>query len=223
MFTGIIQHVGRVVAVDVGADARRLRIDVGPLADRLARGGSVSVDGVCLTVSALSGPRADFDAVPETLRRTTLASLAVGDRVNLEPALPAGAPLDGHIVQGHVDALAEAQRLQRGAAGCILHLTAGGETTDQMVPKGSIALAGVSLTLATVEPGRFAVALVPTTLAATTLGALRLPARLNLELDILGKYVRKHLQALARPGGETPPGQRDEGVTADMLRRAGFG
>jgi len=212
MFTGIVRHIGRVVSVESAAAGKRLRIDVGPLAPGLSPGGSLAVDGVCLTAAAVSGARIDFDAVPETLARSTLGSLTGGESVNLEPALPAGAPIDGHIVQGHVDGMAEVARIDRGATGHTLHLTAQTELTQQMVAKGSVALAGVSLTVVEAGQGVFSVALVPTTLERTTLGAVGISDKLNVELDIIGKYVRQYLQALA--GGA--------GVTVAKLRQAGF-
>jgi riboflavin synthase len=183
---------------------------VGPLAKALSRGSSVAVDGACLTVAEISGARAEFDTVPETLSRTTLGDLRPGSKVNLEAALPSGAPLDGHIVQGHVDGVAQVVRIDR-SGGRALHLAAAAELTDQMVVRGSVALAGVSLTLANLAKGSFSVALVPTTIQRTTLGSLRISDRLNVELDIIGKYVRRHLEALV--GG---------GVTVEKLRRAGF-
>ena len=211
MFTGIIQHVGKVISVDSTAAGKRLRIDVGPLAESLVVGASVAVDGACLTASGIAAAVAAFDAVGETLDRTTLGRLAGGAAVNLEPALPAGAPIDGHIVQGHVDGLAEVVRLERAARACTLHLRAPAELTEQMIPKGSVAIAGVSLTLVDVARGSFSVALIPTTLELTTLGDLKPSNPVNLELDVIGKYVRRYLERLT--GG---------GVTIDKLREEGF-
>ena len=132
--------------------------------------------------------------------------------MNLEPAIPAGAPLDGHVVQGHVDGVAEVARVDRGSGGHQLHLTAVADLTAGMVARGSVALAGVSLTLVDVAEGRFSVALVPTTILRTTLGSLRISDRLNVELDVVGKYVRRYLESLA--GGA--------GLTVERLRQAGF-
>ena len=210
MFTGIIQHVGNVVGVAQTAAGKRLRIDVGPLAEALGVGASLAVDGACLTLCRLDGSVAEFDAVAETLRRTTLGALTAGARVNLEPALAAGGRLDGHIVQGHVDGVAEVARIESGAAGRLLHVSADAAMIDSMVPKGSVALAGVSLTLVSVERGRFCVALVPVTLGATTLGQVKISGRLNVELDIIGKYVRRYLKQTAG------------GLTIDKLREEGF-
>ncbi|KPK81910.1 MAG: hypothetical protein AMJ81_10255, partial [Phycisphaerae bacterium SM23_33] len=183
----------------------------GRLAEALAPGASLALDGACLTVSAISGSLAEFDAVPETLRRTTLGGLARGRQVNLEPPLPAGAPFGGHIVQGHVDGVAEVARVDAGSAGHVVHLSAPDQLTAQMVPKGSVALAGVSLTLLEVGDGRFSVALIPATLAATTLGQLKISDHLNVEVDIIGKYVRRYLEKAV--GG---------GITVQKLREEGF-
>jgi len=214
VFTGIIRHVGGVVAVRATEAGRRLRIDVGPLAAGLSPGASMAVDGACLTASAIEGAIADFDAVPETLSRTTLGGLSPGRRVNLEPALPAGGALDGHIVQGHIDGVAKVARVERGRAGHVIRVSADAALTDAMVPKGSVALAGVSLTLVTVERGFFSVAIVPETLSRTTLSDLRISDPLNVETDIMGKYVRRYLQRLLGGGGA---------ITVERLREEGFG
>ena len=231
MFTGIIRYVGQVVRATPSPAGKRLRIEIGPLAPGpeteapsatnrvwgpLSLGASMAVDGACLTVSAISGSEVEFDVVPETLSRSTLAGLTPGDRVNLEPALAAGDAWDGHIVQGHVDGMAEVARIDRGEAGCTLRLRGPEELTRQMAPKGSVALAGVSLTLAEVAAGEFSVALIPTTLRQTTLGELRVRNRVNVELDIIGKYVRRYLEGLL---GEGAPAS---GLTLEKLRRAGF-
>lgn len=211
MFTGIIQHVGTVVQVRSIRGGKRLRIDAGPIAGSLAPGGSVAVDGACLTVAAAAGGEAEFDAVPETLARTTLGQLAQGSAVNLEPALAAGAPLDGHIVQGHVDGMATVVGAERAGGAHMLRLAAPAELVAQMVPKGSVALAGVSLTLVDVGGEGFSVALVPTTLQRTTLGKVKPSDSVNLELDVIGKYVRRYLHELAGGGGVTIEKLREEG------------
>lgn len=225
MFTGIIQHVGTVIGVAPTPAGKRLRIDLGPLAAGLEEGASVAVNGACLTASVVSGPTqaagggaaasaVSFDVIPETLSRTTLGRLAVGARVNLERALLAASALDGHIVQGHVDGLARMHRLQRQGGEVLLHFSAPRELTEQMVPKGSIALAGVSLTLVAVAAESFCVALIPTTLEWTTLGELRVGEEINVEVDILGKYVRRYLAQMT--SGDSG------GLTWEKLRSAGF-
>jgi riboflavin synthase len=179
MFTGIVREVGRVVSFD----GRRLVLDAHTHA---AEGDSIAVDGVCLT--AVDGSRLAFDVVEETLARTTLGALKTGDRVNLEPALRAGEPLGGHLVQGHVDGLGRVR-----SAGEPVWIDAPPELLRYCVEKGSITVDGVSLTIAALDDHGFAVALVPHTLEATTLGALAPGEPVNLEADVLAKYVEKLL------------------------------
>lgn len=217
MFTGIIQHIGAVRGTSAAAGGGlRLRVDVGPLADGLALGDSVAVDGVCLTACRISGGEAEFDAVAETVSRSTLSSLRAGAKVNLERPLQAGGRLDGHIVQGHVDGVAEVSRIDAAGGQWTVELSCGRELTDEMVVKGSVAIAGVSLTLTAAGEGRFAVALIPTTRQRTTLGELRVGTRVNVETDVIGKYVVKYLRQMsAAPGGAS-------GLTMEKLRAAGF-
>ena len=213
MFTGIIQHVGRVLAASPQGGASRLVIAVGPLAEGLPAGGSLAVCGVCLTARCVEGTAAQFDAVAETLARTTLARLRSGARVNLERPLRLGEGLDGHLVQGHADGIAEVRSIDK-AGQWLVRLAAPKELADQMVPKGSVAIDGVSLTLAEVSASGFAVALIPETLARTMLGELAPGAKVNIETDVLGKYVRKYLSSM-----EATP---REGLTMEKLREAGF-
>jgi len=213
MFTGIIRHVGVVQEVSPTPAGIRLVIDAGPLAGGLAPGDSLCVGGACLTAADVKGTSAGFDLVRETLDRTTLGRLQVGSAVNLEPALALGGKLDGHLVQGHVDAVAVVRAI-RTAGQHVVEFDAPRELTDQMVPKGSVALDGVSLTIAELTDGRFAVALVPTTLRRTTLGALRRSSRVNVEADLIGKYVRRYLSAAGAglgPAGLTPEKLREHG------------
>ena len=179
MFTGIVREVGRVVEFD----GSRLVVDASTEA---AGGDSVAVDGVCLTV--LDGSRLAFDVVPETLSRTTLGELQAGDRVNIEPALRVGDPLGGHHVQGHVDGIGRVR-----STGEPVWIDAPVELLRYCVEKGSIAVDGVSLTIAAVDDAGLAVALIPHTLAETTLGELEPGGAVNLETDVLAKYVEKLL------------------------------
>ncbi|MFB3892279.1 MAG: riboflavin synthase [Phycisphaerae bacterium] len=222
MFTGIIRHIGEVVDARATPAGRRLVIDLGPLADGLALGDSVAVSGACLTVSEIGPPRAkraSFDVIAETLAKTTLGSFRRGSRVNLERSLRADQGLDGHIVQGHVDGMAAVNAVRAthaGAAGQhIIEFTAGEDLTGLMVPKGSVAIDGVSLTLVDVTADAFSVALIPTTLAETTLGELRPSSKVNVETDIIGRYVAKYLRQIA---GGAPGG----GLTMEKLRESGF-
>ena len=177
MFTGIVREVGRVVSFD----GHRLVVDG---ATQAATGDSVAVDGVCLT--AVDGSQLAFDVVDETLDRTTLGALKAGDRVNLEPALRAGDPLGGHLVQGHVDGLGRVR-----SVGEPVWIDAPPDVLRYCVEKGSIAVDGVSLTIAALDDAGFAVALVPHTLAVTTLGRAEPGTPVNLEIDVLAKYVER--------------------------------
>lgn len=189
MFTGIVREVGTVEAVeDAGADAR-LRVRAPETAATTAVGDSVSVSGVCLTAVAAAGGALAFDVVPETQRRTTIGRLGPGDSVNLEPALRAGEPLGGHIVQGHVDGVGRVRRVDVEG----LEVEAPPELLRYLVEKGSVAVEGVSLTIAALTADGFTVALVPHTVQATTLGALAEGDEVNLEADVLAKHVERLL------------------------------
>jgi riboflavin synthase len=193
VFTGLIREVGTVVARRGGAGGVRLEVDAPQIAAASALGDSVAIDGVCLTVVARTGSSLAFEAVPETLDRTALATLEPGSRVNLEPALRAGEPLGGHYVQGHVDGVASLRSADPEGDGRRLRFDAAPELLRYVVEKGSVAVQGVSLTVAALDDGGFAVALIPHTLAATTLGSLEAGDSVNVEVDVLAKYVEKLL------------------------------
>jgi riboflavin synthase len=184
VFTGLVREVGRVVSFDGG----RLSVESSLAA---AIGDSVSVNGCCLTVVDGDRRTLAFDAVPETLARTTLGRLDAGGAVNLEPALRAGEPLGGHYVQGHVDGVGRVRSLEPEGGGARLWVDPPAELLRYCVEKGSIAVDGVSLTIADLDEEGFAVALVPHTVAATTLGTLEPGSEVNLEADVLAKYVER--------------------------------
>ncbi|WP_225754516.1 riboflavin synthase [Actinotalea sp. Marseille-Q4924] len=199
MFTGIVEEVGEVLAVEHTGEDARLRLR-GPVVTAGVRpGDSIAVSGVCLTVTAL-GDDGTFaaDVMPETLRRSTLGGLAPGDRVNLERAVRADGRLDGHLVQGHVDGVGELVSRTPGPRWDDLVLRLPAALARYVAEKGSIAVSGVSLTVTHVGDDTFGVSLIPTTLAATTLGGLRPGDRVNLEVDVVAKYVERLLGA--RPG-----------------------
>jgi riboflavin synthase len=231
MFTGLIEEVGAVAAVrHVGASAR-LALEAPVIASGCAVGDSVCINGVCLTVVSLSGRRLEFDAVAETLRRSNLGELRVGDRVNLERAMRADSRLGGHIVQGHVDAVGRVRSITPEATSRRLVVDAAGELLRYIVEKGSIAVDGISLTVAVVDRVGFAVAIIPHTWNATTLSQLRPGDRVNLEADILAKYVERLLDARLgsgkSPGDSERPGEPDgggmgSGLTEAALRTQGF-
>jgi riboflavin synthase len=191
VFTGIVRERGTVVATDATEAGRRLVVEAPTTASETVVGDSVSVDGVCLTATDVVDGRVTFDAVPETLSRSTLARLGVGDEINVEPALRAGEPLGGHYVQGHVDGVGHVRALDREGESLRVTIAAGPELLRYCVEKGSVAVQGVSLTIAELHDDAFAVALVPHTLEVTTLGTVAVGDELNIEVDVLAKYVER--------------------------------
>ena len=191
MFTGIVRERGRVAAVDGGAQRVRLTVEAPATASAVAVGDSVAVNGVCLTAVEAGNGTLAFDAVPETLARTSLGRLAPGAPVNVEPALRAGDPLGGHVMQGHVDGLAHVRSVEPEGDGRRIWIDASPDLLRYTVEKGSIAVDGVSLTVAALDDAGFAVALIPHTLAETTLGDLETGDETNLEVDVLAKYVER--------------------------------
>lgn len=201
MFTGIVEEVGVVVALDrVECQDARLRVR-GPLVTSDARlGDSIAVSGVCLTVADLpGGGELVADVMPETLRRTALGDLRAGDPVNLERALAVGGRYGGHVVQGHVDGLGTILRREPGPRWDEVEIELDPALARYVAEKGSITVAGVSLTVTHVTDDAFGVSLIPTTLAATTLGALTPGARVNLEVDVLAKYTERLLATRVAP------------------------
>ena len=205
MFTGIVERAGAVVALELRPDGARLRVEAGPVAEGVAIGDSVAVNGCCLTVVQREGAELSFDAVQETLRRTSLGRLAPRDRVNLERPLRVNGRLDGHLVQGHVDGTAALVSRREEGNSERFRFGLPADLLRYVVEKGSVALDGVSLTVAAVVPDGFEVVLIPHTLAVTNLGDRRPGDPVNLEVDILAKYVERQLAFLSvRPEGEAP-------------------
>jgi riboflavin synthase len=207
MFTGLVEALAPVDRVEDEGNGRALVV-AAPFAAEVATGESVAINGACLTVVARDARTCRFQAGPETLRRTNLGELKAGDRVNLERALRVGDRLGGHLVQGHVDGLGRIASRQRQGEWEVVWFSCPAELATQMVAKGSVTVDGVSLTVVDVTADGFSVALIPHTLAMTTLGFKAAGASVNLETDVLAKYVWKCL--------------RGEGVSRDSLRRAGF-
>jgi riboflavin synthase len=187
VFTGIVREVGRVEGVEAHDDAVRLLVRAPETAAGASVGDSVSLAGVCLTAVDVEAGALAFDAVPETLRRSTLGRLEPGDGVNVEPALRAGEPLGGHIVQGHVDSVGRVRRVTDEG----IEVEVGPDVLRYCVEKGSIAIEGVSLTIASLAEDSFAVALIPHTREVTTLGRIREGDSVNLEVDVVAKYVER--------------------------------
>jgi riboflavin synthase len=194
MFTGLIADLGRVVELDTGAGGARLRIATA-LAGEVKEGDSVAVDGVCLTATAVDGEGFRTEAMPETLQRSSLASLAAGDAVNLELALRAADRLGGHLVQGHVDGTGTVIAVQPEGISRVVEIEAEPELTRYLVEKGSVAVNGVSLTVSALGEGSFSVSLIPETLTRTTLGAIASGAKVNIEVDVLAKHVERLMGA----------------------------
>ena len=211
MFTGIVRALAPVTAVTPHASGARIGVDLASLAAGVAHGDSVAVNGACLTAVELRGAVCGFDAVAETLSRTTLGSLRPGDQVNIEPSLRVGDQLGGHFVLGHVDGIGEITALPSAGEGAGLRVAVDADLAALMVPKGSVAVDGISLTIAELREDRFSVAVIPHTMEATTLKDKAVGSRVNIEADMIGKHV-------ARLMGKTQLGD----LTPDFLARHGF-
>lgn len=215
MFTGIVQATGVVRSIQRGSTGARLTLDAPDLTRPITDGASVCVSGVCLTVIHSDDITIEFDVVPETLSSSTLGSWSAGRRVNLERSLRAGDPMDGHVVQGHVDGTARVSRIGNDGQGHVATFAADGELMPFVIPKGSITIDGVSLTIANVSGETFSVALIPTTLADTTLGEPRIGDRVNIETDIIARTIVTTMQRWRQTSaGET--------ISMEMLREQGF-
>lgn len=208
MFTGIIEEIGKVLEVD---RAGRIEILAGKVLKGTAEGDSIAVSGACLTVVGIGDNRFTADVMPETLRRTTLGSLESGDGVNLERAMAVGDRFGGHIVNGHVDGVGRIASRRPEANAVVFEIIADDEITRYMAAKGSVAVDGISLTVVEVSGGSFKVSIIPHTLEQTTLAEAGPGRRVNIEVDIIAKYV----EALLGRG-------RGTGGLEDALRKSGF-
>lgn len=193
MYSGIVQP-GSVHKTEKNGDILRLELDIGPHAEEAKIDDSVSINGVCLTVVKKNGTTLEFDAMPETQRKTNIGSLSAGERVNVELSLRLADRLGGHFVMGHVDGTGKIEKREEQGGDVKIWISAPQELTKQMITKGSVALDGVSMTLVDVEAERFSVCVIPHTLSLTTLGTKREGDTLNIEIDMLGKFIRKHLE-----------------------------
>ena len=216
MFSGIIEAMGRISAVESRGGGRSLVVASPKYWADARTGASVAVDGVCLTVTRVRGDEASFDVIAETLRRSTLEEARPGGLVNLQKALAVGERIDGHFVQGHVDAVGTIVKVEQSDRESLWWFSTEAEARPYIVPKGSIAIDGISLTIADVRDTLFSVALIPTTLAQTTLGHKRAGDKVNIETDILARTVIHYLRALAASGRSVG------GLTLDQLIRNGF-
>ena len=189
MFTGIVETMGEVTAAERSDGGMRMRVTVPDL--NLAIGDSVAVNGVCLTAVSVDESGFEADLVLETLARTNLGETTTGDRVNLERPMPADGRFDGHIVQGHIDGVGQVVRVMSEGEGKRITIRAPQELSRYVAEKGSVAVDGVSLTVAAVDDDQFEIALIPHTLAVTTLGVREPGSSVNLEVDVIAKYVER--------------------------------
>jgi riboflavin synthase len=217
MFTGIIEGMGTIEAIRPAGEGRQLTIGADFDLGGTRIGDSISVNGACLTAVRLQGRRFDVDVSPETVTRTTIDSARVGDPVNLERALRLGDRLDGHLVSGHIDGLGVLASRETIANALVLTFRAGPELIRYMIPKGSVALDGVSLTINQLRSDDFQVSIIPHTAMLTTIGRKRVGQRCNIETDLIGKYVERFVKPVESSGTEGAGG-----VDLNLLAKTGF-
>lgn len=217
MFTGIIEETGTVRSIRGGGSGVVLDIEASAVLEGTRTGDSIAVNGVCLTVTPGKG-HFTADAMPETLRRTSLGALAPGSKVNLERAMACGGRFGGHIVSGHVDACGRVGRLVREGIAVLMQVNVPRGVLKYVAEKGSVTLDGVSLTVASVDDTSFTVSLIPHTMASTTMGMMRTGSPVNVEVDMLARYVERMLDFGREQGAE--PEKKD--ITEEFLRKYGF-
>lgn len=224
MFTGIVEELGEILGRHHFKDSIALLIKGNKVMDDLQEGDSIAVNGVCLTVARRSAAVFYADVMPETLRKTNLAELKAGEKVNLERALPVGGRLGGHFVSGHIDGTGTIMEEKREGNAQIKRIEAGSGITRYLVEKGSVAVDGISLTVVDVGENSFSVSLIPHTAKYTTLGYKKNGDKVNLEADILGKYVEKILSNPAANPVDTDgfAGKETEGISLSLLEKKGF-
>lgn len=214
MFTGIIEAKGIVKAFrGASGGGAVLTVELGNVAEGVRPGDSIAVNGLCLTVSKLTGPKAEFDVSPQSLEITTIGNLKASEPVNLERAMAADGRFGGHIVQGHIDGTGKVAAITKQGNFTKIRFTADANLIDNMAPKCSVAVDGISLTAAAVDGDGFDVAIIPTTLTETTLGKARVGDTVNIETDIIVKVVKKQLAKILPAA---------EGLTVDNLKDMGF-
>src|SRR3972149_1804198 len=203
MFTGIVEHLAKVKGLSLKAGGGELLLDIGDAAENLKLGESIAINGACLTVKEVKGTVDGFDVSSETLTKTTLGKLRNAEKVNIERALRVGDRLGGHFVTGHVDGRGIIKKKKQSADQCIMSFSVENKFTDMMIEKGSVAIDGISLTIVDLAGGAFSVALIPYTLTSTTLGHKKIGDQVNIEIDMLGKWVKKILKKEDVGGGMT--------------------
>ena len=217
VFTGIVEEMGAVKKIDFYGNVNKLKISCKETLRDIKLGDSISVNGVCLTVSQLGDDWFEVDVMPETLRRTSLSTLKVGEKVNLEAALKLGARLGGHIVSGHIDCVGIIKEVKEEQNAVWIIIQVPDNLMKYIIMKGSIAIEGTSLTIANVETNNFGVSLIPTTRFITTLGYKKAGDKVNIECDIIGKYIEKLLNV-----NEKVHTKQGSGIDANFLQSNGF-
>ena len=215
MFTGIIEEIGKVTQIQKGTHSAILQIQAKIVLEQLKIGDSVAVNGVCLTVTSISSHSFTADVMHETLNRSALSALTCGSSVNLERAMPANGRFDGHIVAGHVDGIGKVMQIRRDDNAVWFTIQANSSIMHYIVEKGSIAIDGISLTVASLSADFFCVSILPHTAKVTTLGMRKIGDTVNLENDIIGKYVEKFLMP-------TAPTSQKNTFTREWLLQHGY-
>ena len=222
MFTGIIEGLGTIVSVTPGHQGQALSIAADFDLTGTKLGDSIAVDGACLTAVKLEGRTFTVDVSPESLRRTTLGELRSGGRVNLERALRLGDRLDGHLVSGHVDGIGQVSDRRREGNAIVIRIGVPAAVARYMIEKGSVAVAGASLTINRCDDGSFDVSIIPHTAHLTTIGTCRVGQRVNIETDMIGKYVEKFVRGDRGGDVAASDGTSSRGVDLSFLQKTGF-
>jgi riboflavin synthase len=213
MFTGIIEHLGKVTQIKKQADSAVIVVDIAQMSKDVNSGDSIAINGACLTVTHIKGSEVSFDVSTETLSKTTIGELKTSDRVNVESSLRIGDKLGGHFVTGHVDGVGAINRKESETGQCTMWFSVSKELANMMIKKGSVAVDGISLTIVDLEEKTFSVALIPYTLEETSLGFKKVGQKVNIETDMLGKWVKRIL---------VTDDKAVSGITEEMLKEKGF-
>lgn len=216
MFTGIVEEMGKLASLQMGAESAVITIEAGKVLENTQLGDSIAVNGVCLTARDFGNGTFSADVMPETLRKTNLGNLKRGSAVNLERALTLSARLGGHLMLGHVDATGKVISIRPEGNAVFYTIQAPEEIQRYLLAQGSVGVDGISLTVARLEADRFSVSLIPHTVKVTTLGQNGVGYNVNLEADVIGKYVAKIMK------GGLPGGQGEGGLTLEKLAEGGF-
>ncbi len=216
MFTGIVEELGKLVSLEMGADSGVITIEADKVLQGTQLGDSIAVNGVCLTARAFGNGTFAADVMPETLRKSNLGNLKRGNLVNLERAMTLGGRLGGHLMLGHVDATGKVVSVRPEGTAIVYTMLAPEQVRRYILPQGSIGVDGISLTVARLEGDKFSVSLIPHTVKLTTLGNNGVGYEVNLEADVIGKYVARMLE------GSLPGGHGEGGLTIEKLAEGGF-